>query len=56
MESRLQKYLNQDIDNPIYLFHGSPKVLSELHPSQSYDADGNKQNIANALFLFPPFL
>ena len=42
MESRLQKYLNQDIDNPIYLFHGSPKVLSELHPSQSYDADGNK--------------
>lgn len=56
MESRLQKYLNQNIDNPIYLFHGSPKMLSELHPSQSYDADGNKQNIANAIFLFPSFL
>ena len=56
MESRLQKYLNQDIENPIYLFHGSPKLLLELHPSQSYDADGNEQNIANAIFLFPSFL
>lgn len=56
MESRLQKYLHQDIDNPIYLFHGSPKLLSETHPNQSYDLNGNEQNIENAIFLFPPFL
>ena len=28
----LKKYLNQDIDNPTYLFHGSPKKLSILKP------------------------
>ena len=31
----LKKYLNQDIDNPTYLFHGSPKMLSVLKPNQS---------------------
>lgn len=51
-----KKYLNQDIDNPTYLFHGSPKLLSILKPNQSYDAIGNQQNIANAIFLFPSFL
>lgn len=52
----LKKYLNQDIDNPTYLFHGSPKKLSILKPNQSYDTNGNQQNIANAIFLFPSFL
>ncbi|MBE6139048.1 MAG: hypothetical protein E7174_00885 [Firmicutes bacterium] len=52
----LKKYLNQDIDNPTYLFHGSPKMLSVLKPNQSYDTTGNQQNIANAIFLFPSFL
>lgn len=56
MENKFQKYLNQDIDNPVYLFHGSPKILSEIHPNQSYDLNGNEQNIANAIFLFPSFL
>lgn len=56
MENKIQKYLNQNIDSPIYLFHGSPKLLSELHPSQSHDVNGNEQNIANAIFLFPSFL
>jgi len=56
VENKIQKYLNQNIDSPTYLFHGSPKLLSELHPSKSYDADGNEQNIANAIFLFPSFL
>lgn len=51
-----KKYLNQDIDNPTYLFHGSPKSLSILKPNQSYDAIGNQQNIANAIFFFPSFL
>ena len=42
----LEQYLNQDIEHPIYLFHGSPKFLREIHPSQSYDSTGNNQNIA----------
>lgn len=52
----IKKYLNQDIDNPTYLFHGSPKLLSILKPNQSYDTAGNQQNVANAIFLFPSFL
>jgi len=56
LENRFQKYINQDINNPMYLFHGSPKRLSEVHPNQSYDADGNIHNIANAIFMFPSFL
>lgn len=52
----IKKYLNQNIDNPTYLFHGSPKLLSIIKPNQSYDVTGNQQNIANAIFLFPSFL
>ena len=52
----INKYLNQDIDNPIYLFHGSPKKVSIINPNQSHDSDGNVNNIANAVFLFPSFL
>ena len=52
----LDKYLGQDIDNPKYLFHGSPKKLSKLVPILSYDSDSNIDNIACAIFLFPSFL
>jgi len=52
----LDKYLNQDIDNPKYLFHGSPKKISKLVPILSHDSDGNIDNIARAVFLFPSFL
>ena len=50
------KYLNQDIDNPKYLFHGSPRRLFKLVPKLSHDSDGNIDNIAEAVFLFPSFL
>lgn len=56
MKQDYKKYLEQDIDNPIYLFHGSPKKLSVLKPTQSHDVNNNKQNVANAIFLFPSFL
>ncbi len=49
-------YLNQDIDNPEYLFHGSPKRLDKLIPITSHDSDANTNNIATAIFLFPSFL
>lgn len=52
----LDRYLNQDIDYPKYLFHGSPKRLSKLVPILSRDSDGNIDNIARAIFLFPSFL
>ena len=52
----IDKYLNQDIDNPTYLFHGSPKLLDKLVPIMSNDSDNNKNNIARAIFLFPSFL
>lgn len=52
----LEKYLNQDIDNPVYLFHGSPKRLDKLSPKLSNDSNGNDINIATAVFLFPSFL
>lgn len=52
----LIKYLNQDINNPKYLFHGSTKIMNKITPHQSIDSSDNKNNIANAIFLFPSFL
>ena len=37
-----EEYLNQDIDNPIYVFHGSPKKIDKLIPIQSCDSNDNK--------------
>lgn len=52
----LDKYLSQDIDNPIYLFHGSPKLLTKLVPKMSHDSDNNRNNMGCAIFMFPSFL
>ena len=56
IEERMQKYLNQDINNPKYLLHGSPKKLDKIIPNLSYDYTGNSDNIANAVFLFPSLI
>ena len=45
----LEEYLNQDIDNPKYLFHGSPKKLDVLVPQESHDSRGNSNNLATAV-------
>lgn len=52
----LEKYLNHDMDNPDYLFHGSPLKLFELEPNISHDSNQNMDNISNAIFLFPSLL
>ena len=52
----IDKYLNQDINNSKYLFHGSPKSLKKLVPNQSHDSNNNEDNVANAVFLFPSFI
>ena len=46
-----EKYINQDLSNPKYLFHGSSKNLKEIEPKQSDDSDKNKNNIDKAVFL-----
>ncbi len=55
-KSYIKKYLNQNIDNPRYLFHGSPNKLDKIVPKQSHDSNNNTNNIAKAIFLFPSFL
>lgn len=55
-ENNIRKYLNQDIDNPKYLFHGSPKKLERLIPKKSHDSNNESINIATAIFMFPSFL
>ena len=56
MKNKIQEYINQDIHNPKYLFHGSPCLLSKVVPMQSHDSNNNVDNIANAVFLFPSFI
>ena len=56
IDERLEMYLSQDINNPRWLFHGSPKLFDKAVPKQSHDSSGNSVNIANAVFLFPDFL
>lgn len=53
---KIEMYMNQDIDNPIFLFHGSPLLLQKLIPKQSSDSSNDSTNIDNAVFLFPSFL
>lgn len=52
----LEKYMNNDLNNPIYLFHGSPLLLSELEKRQSHDSNGTKENEDLAVFLTSSFI
>lgn len=56
MNTKINEYLHQDIDNPKYLFHGSSYKLNKIIPKTSQDSTGNVDNIATAIFLFPSFL
>ena len=55
MNNKIDIYLNQDINNPKYLFHGSPKKIDIIIPNKGVDSNNNIDNIANAIFLFPSF-
>lgn len=46
----LEKYKEQDIENPTYLFHGSPYQINSLEPRKSLDSR-NKENEDEAVFL-----
>jgi hypothetical protein len=52
----IEKYINQDIDSPKYLFHGSPKLLNNIEIRKSHDSKGAKHNIDVAVFTTPSFL
>ncbi len=51
----IDEYINQDIFNPKYLFHGSSNKINVLEPRQSKDNE-NKYNEDNAVFLTSSFL
>ena len=53
--NKLDNYINQNIFEPNYLFHGSPYEMEQLEPRQSND-DYNKENEDNAIFLTSSFL
>ena len=55
MDNNIQKYLDNDPDNPKYLFHGSPILMDELLPQQSFDDGGNTDNVDLAVFMYPNF-
>lgn len=53
--NKLNEYLEQDIWNPKYLFHGSPYEIDILEPRKSTDVQ-NKENEDNAIFLTSWFI
>ena len=55
MKENIEKYLNQDLSNPKYLFHGTSCELEKLEPRQSFDYK-NKSNEDNAIFLTSWFI
>lgn len=51
----IEEYLGQDIENPKYLFHGSPILTNSIVPKQAHDDGENTCNEDIAIFLFPMF-
>lgn len=52
----IEKYKNNDLNNPKYLFHGSPFLLSEVEKRQSHDSNGTIENEDLAVFLTSSFI
>jgi len=52
----INDYINQNVENPIFLFHGSPKLFEIAETRLSHDSNGNNVNIDNAVFVTSSFL
>lgn len=52
----LEKYINNDLNNPKYLFHGSPQLLDEIEQRQATDTNHNLENEDYAVFLTSSYL
>lgn len=52
----MDTYLNNDLSNPTYLFHGSPKLLDTIEQREAHDSDGIIENEDYAVFLTSSFI
>lgn len=52
----MDNYFSNDLANPKYLFHGSPKLLDMIEQRQAYDSNGNVENEDYAVFLTSSFI
>lgn len=52
----MNNYINNDLNNPKFLFHGSPKLLEVIEPRQSQDLNGNLVNEDYAVFMTSSFV
>ncbi len=52
----MNNYFNNDLSNPLYLFHGSPKLLDTIEQRQAYDSNDNIDNKDYAVFLTSSFI
>lgn len=50
------KYLMNSVNNPKYLFHGSPKKLKIIEPRNAVDSKHIAENEDNAVFMTPSFI
>ena len=52
----MDAYLSNDLANPTYLFHGSPKLLETIEQRQAHDSNGDVENEDFAVFLTSSFI
>ena len=52
----MDNYFSNDLANPTYLFHGSPKVLDTIEQRQAHDSNGDAENEDFAVFLTSSFI
>lgn len=52
----MDTYLNNDLSNPTYLFHGSPKLLDKIEQRESHDSNDIVENEDYAVFLTSSFI
>ncbi|MEE0014902.1 MAG: hypothetical protein UE699_04330 [Bacilli bacterium] len=52
----MTEYINNSLENPKYLFHGSPKMLEVIEQRQAHDSNHNAENEDCAVFLTSSFI
>lgn len=52
----MDDYFNNDLANPMFLFHGSPILLNTIEQRQAHDSNGNAENKDFAVFLTSSFI
>ena len=52
----MKKYVSNDLNNPKFLFHGSPILLEVIEQRQAHDSTNNPENEDYAVFLTSSFI